>query len=110
VEDIFADPIKKLPEAELPLNGVQAYLSQSDHHQIIFMEFKEDVILPEHSHGSQVGFVLEGKIELIVDGIKQIYIRGDRYYIPAGVGHSAKIFAGYADITFFDEPARYRKK
>ncbi len=39
-----------------------------------------------------------------------VYTKGDRYYIPEGVKHSGKIFAGYADITFFDEPNRYTKK
>jgi hypothetical protein len=27
-----------------------------------------------------------------------------------GVLHSGKIYAGYADITFFNEPSRYSKK
>jgi uncharacterized protein (UPF0254 family) len=35
---IFPDPIKKLPEPDIPLDGIKAYLSQSDTHQIILME------------------------------------------------------------------------
>jgi len=45
------------------------------------MEFAEDVLLPEHSHEGQ-----------------------------AGVKHSGKIYAGYADITFFNEAHRYQIK
>ena len=107
---IFPQPIENLPEADIPINGITAYLSQSDNHQIIFMEFANDADLPEHSHAAQVGFVLEGKIELVINGEKTTFKKGDRYYIPEGVVHSGKIHAGYADITFFNEPGRYSRK
>lgn len=110
MSDIFPAPIRKLPEADIPLNGLQAYLSQSSSHQIIFMQFEQTVDLPEHAHAAQVGFVLEGRIDLLITGESHTYLKGDRYWIPAGVLHSAKIFAGYADITFFDEPGRYQQK
>lgn len=107
---IFPGPILNLPKADIPLKGLSAYLSQGENHQIIFMEFSEDVDLPMHCHESQVGFVLEGKIDLIIDGIKNTYEKGDRYFIPSGVKHSGKIYAGYADITFFNEKDRYNTK
>ena len=110
MSEIFPDPIRNLPEADIPLEGIRAYLSQSDTHQIVFMEFTKDVELPEHSHAAQVGIVLEGKVELTIGGKAESYARGDRYYIPEGVLHSGKIYAGYADITFFDEPNRYSRK
>jgi quercetin dioxygenase-like cupin family protein len=107
---LFPGPIKNLPEADIPLDGVTAYLSQSDTHQILFMEFEKDVDLPEHSHAAQVGIVLEGKVELVIGGEKRCFTKGDRYYIPEGVKHLGKIHAGYADITFFNEPNRYSPK
>ena len=110
MSEIFPEPITKLPLADIPLVGLKAHLSQSDNHQILFMQFEESVDLPEHSHEAQVGFVLEGKIDFIMDGEEFTFTRGDRYYIPAGVKHSARIFAGYADITFFEEPDRYSPK
>ena len=108
--EIFPKPIRNLPEADIPLEGIKAYLSQSDTHQIIFMEFEKDVDLSEHSHAAQIGIVLEGQIDLTIDGKKKTYTKGNRYYIPDGVLHSGKIYAGYADITFFDEPDRYSVK
>ena len=108
--EIFPEPIRNLPEADIPLKGIKAYLSQSENHQIIFMEFREDVELPEHSHAAQIGIVLEGEIDLEIGNEKRTYVKGDRYYIPEGVKHSGKIHAGYADITFFNEPHRYRTK
>ena len=110
IKEVFPEPIKKLPEADIPLNGVKAYLSQSDNHQILFMKFDENVNLPEHSHAAQVGFVLEGRIDLVIGGEQQTFTKGDRYYIPAGVLHSGKIYKGYTDITYFDEPNRYLAK
>ena len=108
--EVFPGAITRLPEADIPLDGIRAYLSQSDSHQIIFMQFDQDVDLPEHAHAAQFGIVLEGKIDLTIGGRAGTYEKGDRYYIPAGVRHSGKIHAGYADITFFDEPHRYKSK
>ncbi len=107
---IFPEPIRNLPEADIPLDGITAYLSQSDTHQILFMQFEEDVELPEHSHAAQMGIVLEGKIDLVIGGEKLCFTKGDRYFIPEGVKHSGKIYAGYADMTFFNEQNRYSKK
>ena len=107
---LFPVPILNLPEADISIKGINAYLSQGESHQIIFMEFAEDVDLPEHAHDCQWGIVLEGKIELVIYNVKHIYTKGDRYFIPKGVKHSAKIYAGYADMTFFNEKDRYKEK
>jgi quercetin dioxygenase-like cupin family protein len=110
MESVFPEPIRNLPQADIPLKGVRAFLSQADSHQILFMEFSKDVDLPEHAHAAQVGIVLEGQIELEIGGEQKSFTKGDRYYIPDGVMHSGKIRAGYADVTFFAERSRYRIK
>ena len=110
MKEIFPEPIRNLPEANIPLEGVTGYLSQGESHQVLFMQFDKDVDLLEHAHGSQMGIVLEGNIDLVIDGKMQTFNKGDRYYIPEGIKHSGKIYAGYADVTFFNEPSRYSKK
>jgi quercetin dioxygenase-like cupin family protein len=110
METVFPEPILSLPEADIPLKGIKAYLSQGGDHQIIFMQFAEDVDLQEHSHAAQWGIVLEGKILMTIDDKTCMYQKGDRYYIPKGVKHSGKIFAGYADMTFFHQKDRYSVK
>ena len=110
MENIFPDPIRNLPEANIPIDGIKAYLSQAADHQLIFMQFEKDADLPEHSHAAQVGFVLRGEIELIIDGVTKEYVKGDIYFIPENVKHSGRIRAGYADITFFNGPDRYEKR
>ena len=110
MKDLFPEPIAKLPKADMPFSDYEAYLSQGENHQIIFMRFNEDIDLPEHSHESQWGIVLEGKIQLTIDGETNTYTKGDRYFIEKGVKHSGKIFAGYADMTFFNQKDRYSTK
>jgi quercetin dioxygenase-like cupin family protein len=107
---VLPDPIVALPEADIPLDGVRAYLSQSENHQIIFMEFSKDAVVPEHSHESQWAVVLEGRIDIVIGGEAKTLGRGDQYFIPEGVPHSAKVYAGFADVTFFNQKDRYRVK
>lgn len=110
MKTIFPEPISTLPKADIPLEGLTAYLSQADTHQTLYMQFEKTVELLEHEHADQVGFVLEGKIELTVEDNTKIYTKGDRYHIPEGVMHSAKVHAGYADITIFMQRDRYKIK
>lgn len=110
MQQIFPEPIRNLPQADVPVEGFKAYISQSENHQIVFMEFRKDVELPEHNHESQWGVVLEGKIDLTIDGVKRTYNKGDRMFIPKGVKHSAKIYKGYVDISFFNQKDRYKPK
>ena len=110
MSEIFPEPIRNLPEADIPLSGIKAYLSQAENHQILFMEFSEDVEVPEHSHEAQWGVVLAGKVDLTIEGVMRTYSRGDRVFIPKGAQHWAKVYAGYADISFFDQKDRYKAK
>ena len=107
---IFPEPIQNLPEADIPLDGVKAYLSQGENHQVIFMEFERDVDLPEHSHESQWELVVNGKVDVWIDEKLHSCKKGDSFYIPSGVKHYAKVYAGYACVVFFNEKERYKKK
>ena len=108
--NIFPEPILNLPEIEAPYQGLKAYLSQGENHQIIFMEFEEDTDILEHSHDSQWEIVLEGKVDYWEDGNKYTFKKGDRFFIPKGKKHYAKVYAGYASIVFFNQKERYKKK
>jgi quercetin dioxygenase-like cupin family protein len=108
-ENQFPEIILNLPKADIPINGLSSYLLQGEEQQMLFMEFENDVEVPEHSHESQWGAVLSGEIELTVEGIKNTLKKGDTYFIPVGAKHSAKIKAGYKDITLFNQKDRYQK-
>jgi quercetin dioxygenase-like cupin family protein len=51
--------------------------------------------------------VIDGKIELAIDGKTRIYSRGDTYFIPAGTKHSARIHPGFRAFDFFADKDRY---
>lgn len=68
-----------------------------------------DVELADHFHENQWGIVLEGKVDLIINRVKNTYTKGDRYFIPKNVKHSGKIYTAYADMTFFNQADRYKE-
>jgi quercetin dioxygenase-like cupin family protein len=107
---IFPEPILNLPEANINLEGVKSYLIQGENQQIIFMEFEKNVYLQEHSHESQWEVVLEGKVDLWINDVKHTYYKGDRFFIPSGLKHRAKVYKGYSAIAFFNQNDRYKIK
>ena len=110
LKHVFPEPILNLPKADVPLEGVTAYLVQGDHTQIVFMEFEKDVEVPPHSHESQWELVIKGTVDLNLEGIKRTYRKGDSFFIPKGAIHAATVHAGYACVAFFNEARRYKKK
>jgi quercetin dioxygenase-like cupin family protein len=106
----FPKSILELPVVDIPFEGVKGYLIQGENHQIIFMEFSKDIDIPEHSHESQWEIVVNGKVDLDVDGIKKTYSQGETFFIPKDVKHSGRVYAGYASVAFFNEKQRYKKK
>jgi quercetin dioxygenase-like cupin family protein len=110
IKQIFPDIISQHPMAEIPVDGVTSHLIQAGDQQFVFMQFEKDCEFPEHSHEAQWGVVLDGINELIIAGKKRILTKGDTYFIGKGVIHSAKIKAGYADLTLFDQADRYKIK
>jgi quercetin dioxygenase-like cupin family protein len=109
-KNFFPEIVTKLPEADIPIEGVQSHLFQGKNQQFVFMSFEKDAEAPEHSHEGQWAVVLDGEIELTINGKKFIFKKGDTYYIPRGVKHSASIRKGYKDLTLFDQKDRYKVK
>ncbi|UCB51517.1 MAG: cupin domain-containing protein [Candidatus Zixiibacteriota bacterium] len=107
-EDFFPEIVRKLPEAEIPIEGVRSHLFQGQNQQFIFMSFENDVEVPEHSHEGQWAVVLDGEVELTIEGKKHTFTRGDTYFIPKGVRHSGRVRRGYKDLTLFDQKDRYK--
>lgn len=106
----FPDIISQHPTADIPIDGAMAHLVQAGQQQFIFMHFDKDAEVAEHSHEAQWGVVLEGQMELTINGQKKILKKGDTYFIDKDVTHSAKIKAGYTDLTLFNQADRYKIK
>jgi quercetin dioxygenase-like cupin family protein len=106
----FPELFRRLPEADVPFPGVNARLLRGPTACAIFFEATENETVPEHHHGPQWGVVVEGEIRLTIGSETKTYRRGDEYYIPAGVPHSAVLTKGARVIDCFDDPDRYRAK
>ena len=107
----YPEVIMCLPEADIKSEGVKAWILQSDMRQLVFCEFEAGANVPEHSHGyPQWGMVIDGKMELAVDGKLRICEKGAEYVIPAGAKHRARFLSHTRLLDLFSEKSRYKPK
>jgi quercetin dioxygenase-like cupin family protein len=109
-EQAFPEFIRALPAPDSPLEGLHASLLGNDRALAMFYELPDGVEVPEHAHGAQWGVVLEGWVEFTIGGETRTYRRGDTYFVPDSVAHSAVISPGYAGIDVFADADRYRAR
>jgi mannose-6-phosphate isomerase-like protein (cupin superfamily) len=100
--------LQSLPEADLPYDGLRGWLLQSESGQVLFNESDIELTVPEHSHGSQWGVVIDGKIDLTIGDQTQTYTCGDTYFIPPGTLYQARIYPGFRTVDYFANQNRYR--
>jgi len=109
-ESPYPEMIRNLPEVEIPLPGIRGRLLQGERRQAVFFEIEEGTQIPPHSHCAQWGIMVEGRISLTIGGRTRVYEKGDRYFIPDGVVHSATFPTKAHVIDVFEDPARYKPK
>jgi quercetin dioxygenase-like cupin family protein len=106
--EVFPEFIRELPMVDSPLASLRGWMLQTGQALSMFYEIPDGVEVPEHAHGAQWGVVLEGSVEFTIGGEKRTYGRGDTYFVPDGVPHSAVISRGYVGIDVFADADRYR--
>jgi quercetin dioxygenase-like cupin family protein len=106
----YPEMITHLPEADIPFTGVRGWILQGENQQLVFMDIDPIGEVTEHTHGAQFGVVLDGEMSLTIDGQTRRCKKGDTYYIPEGVPHSAVFHSHVKAIDMFDEKRRYRAK
>ena len=73
------------------LQGINARTFWGENLLLAVVDLDPNVALPNHSHPhEQGGIVIEGQLELTIDGEARLLKPGDIYIIPGGVEHSAK--------------------
>ncbi len=108
----FPEFIRKFPRLDIPFpeDVVKAYAVRSDAGLVVFFEFFQDMEIPAHSHLAQWGTVVEGEIQLTINGQTASYGPGVAYDIASGEVHAVVIKAGTKAIDVFEEPDRYPLK
>lgn len=106
----YPEMIRKLPEIDIPLEGIRGWLLQGEDKQLAFFDLEPIGKVPPHSHSAQWGIVVEGEMKLTIGEETRIYRKGDWYYIPEGVTHSATFLTRVQAIDIFNEPERYKTK
>jgi quercetin dioxygenase-like cupin family protein len=107
----FPEVITLLSEADIQFEGIRAWILQGEKHQLVFFEMEPSAHVPEHSHDyPQWGMVIEGKMELVIDGKPRICEKGDEYVIPAQAKHYARFLSKSRVVDLFSEKNRYRLK
>jgi mannose-6-phosphate isomerase-like protein (cupin superfamily) len=107
---VFPEMITDLPEIDIPFEGMKGWLLQGIDRQVIFLIIEPIGKRPEHYHGEEWGVVIEGEVELVVDGVKKVYRKGDEYHIPAGIFHSATYRTQFKAIAVFAEANLFKPK
>ena len=106
----FPEFIQQLPEADIPLEGVRARLLQAADHQVVFFDIDPIGAIPPHTHGDQWGTVVDGEMDLTMNGQTRALTRGDSYFIPGGVVHSATFKTRVLVVDVFADRDRYRPR
>jgi quercetin dioxygenase-like cupin family protein len=98
-----------LPMLDLPIpeDVVTSRAIASDQGLMAMFFIHKTVELPEHAHKGQWGTVIEGQLDLTVEGETTVYTPGMNYDIPSGARHSAVAHEGSAILDIFEEADRY---
>lgn len=89
-------------EARELVKGFSAKFIHTDQVTIGFIDIAPGSVLPEHHHfHEQTTTVLEGKLELTVEGKSHVLEAGQAFVIPANARHSALAHAACKVMDVF---------
>jgi quercetin dioxygenase-like cupin family protein len=83
------------------IEGVfRKFISKGNHIQVVHFEVKGGTHVPEEAHPEeQAGYVIKGKFEVNIGGVKGILEQGHYYWIPSNMPHSGFV---HEDTVFID--------
>jgi quercetin dioxygenase-like cupin family protein len=106
----YAQFIKDLPQAAIPIEGATGYIQGGPTTQTVFLELSAGTRIPPHSHGEQWGIVVAGELEFTMNGETVKRTAGDSYLVPNGAEHSTSMITDCLVIEVFDVPDRWKAK
>lgn len=107
---VYPEFIRHLPEVAVPIEGVRGWLMQDGRRQVVFFDILPTAIVPPHAHCAQWGIMLEGEMDLTIEGRTTRVGKGDWYFIPDQANHSARFLSRVNVIDIFDSGDRYKAK
>jgi quercetin dioxygenase-like cupin family protein len=73
-----------------PVAGVDMQIMAGQNVMVNWVRIEPGAAVPDHAHPhEQLGFVLEGEINMTIDGETRVLRPGDAYAIPGTVSHGA---------------------
>lgn len=107
----YTNVITDLPEADIPFEGIKGWILQGQTHQLAFMQTEAKARILEHSHDyAEWGTIIEGEMELTIEGKTRNCRKGDEFLIPARAKHKLIFLAKTRGIILFSEKTRYQIK
>jgi quercetin dioxygenase-like cupin family protein len=97
-------------EVKEPFPGIKGRFVHTDNMTMAYWDIDEGALLPEHAHvAEQVVSMVEGKLELTVEGETRVLESGTILVIPSNVPHSARAITKVKVIdTFYPIREEYR--
>jgi quercetin dioxygenase-like cupin family protein len=92
--------------SEKVIEGVmRKLLSTGERIQIFQLEMRGGTTVPEHAHpNEQAGYILQGKFESNIGGVKQILEKGHYFRIPGNVPHSGFVHEDTILLDIYSPP------
>ena len=97
--------ISKIKQKEI-IKGFNGRFFHTNNFTIAFWEIQEGSLLPEHAHiHEQTSQVIEGKLEMLIDGVTTVLEAGMIANIPSNIVHSGKALTN-CKVTDVFSPTR----
>ncbi len=75
-----------------PVKGIAVRSVYLENTMLTHMEFEPGSVIPEHKHPhEQITLILEGGMDMTVEGEKKTVLKGDMVSVPANVVHGARV-------------------
>lgn len=99
---MFFQKTADIPTQEIA-PGFTARFIHTEQLTIGYVNIKAGSVLPEHSHvHEQVTHVLEGRLELTIDGVAGVVEPGTVAVIPSGIRHSGRALTDCLALDVFN--------
>lgn len=105
-KEIESVRIESIEDVSIGGRFLRKTLSLSQNMELTEATLNIGTIIPTHIHRNweSVGYVVEGKLRMIIEGEEHILERGDSWYHPQNIAHSTEALENTKTIEVFNPP------